>query len=174
LIRTLVAACKEADHTFSICSRSVVPPMFRSTLLAALLAAAAAPVAGNDGAARAQLYRQQQSDAFALQLQQSVEAFRAGPLTPQQRIELESVHRGQQLRQADQFYRQQVQQTQTLVGPRPPAASRAELMRFQQERQGELDRARAESAVVVDRNRQPEPRPAPNPEPTVIWGPVLR
>lgn len=152
--------------------------MFRRTLLACALAALAAPAAATDPAARAQLYRQQQSDAFALQLQQSVEAFRAGPLTPQQRIELESVHRGQQLRQADQFYRQQVQQSQTQssdrAGPRSPAASRAELMRFQQERQSELDRARAESAIVIDRNRQPEPRPAPNPEPTVIWGPVLR
>jgi hypothetical protein len=142
----------------------------RAFFLAVLLALTGA-AAATDPAAQAQLLRQQQSDAFALQLQQSLQSFRAGPLAPQQRLELESTLRDQRLRQADSFYRQQVQQSQPAV-PAPGQRS-AELMRFEQERALELDRARAEAANAVVRSRPP-PRPEPNPEPGAVWGPVLR
>jgi len=144
----------------------------RGFLLVCLLAAARVAVAG-DPAAQAQLLRQQQSDAFALQLQQSLQSFRAGPLAPERRLELESLQRDQRLRQSDSFYRQQVQQA-------PPPATfgedmyrRAELLRFEQERAADIDRARAEGAQAVEATR-PKPPPAPLAEPTVIWGPVLR
>lgn len=142
----------------------------RTFLLAVLLALPGAARA-TDPAAQAQLLRQQQSDAFALQLQQSLQSFRAGPLAPQQRLELESTLRDQRLNQADTFYRQQVQQAQP-VAPAPGQRS-AELMRFEQERANELDRAREEAANAVVRPRQ-APRPEPNPEPGIVWGPVLR
>jgi hypothetical protein len=145
--------------------------MLRALLLAALFLASVARA--DDNAARALLLRQQQSDAFSLQLQQSLQSFRAGPLAPERRLELESLQRDQRLRQSDSFYRQQVQQAQ------PPATfgddvyRRAELMRFEQERAADLDRARAESANAVEASR-PKPPPAPLAEPEVRWGPVLR
>jgi hypothetical protein len=142
-------------------------------VLVALLLVFSVPALAGDAAARAQLIRQQQSDAFALQLQQSLQSFRAGPLVPERRLELESLQRDQRLRQSDTFYRQQVQQAQPLATPAEGAYRRAELMRFEQERALELDRAREEAADAVDRSRPP-PRPAPNPEPAVVWGPVLR
>jgi hypothetical protein len=143
--------------------------------LVAILLALALPALADNSAAQAQLLRQQQSDAFALQLQQSLQSFRAGPLAPERRLELESLQRDQRLRQSDSFYRQQVQQAQPLPGPAPADAAyrRAELMRFEQERALDLDRAREEAATAVDRSRSP-PRPAPNPEPAVVWEPVLR
>jgi hypothetical protein len=140
----------------------------RAFFLAVLLALSSA-AAATDPAAQAQLLRQQQSDAFALQLQQSLDAFRAGPLTPERRLELDSLLRDQRLRQADSFYRQQVQQAQ----PVAPGQRSAELMRFEQERAADLDRARAESANAVEASR-PKPPPAPLAEPEVRWGPVLR
>jgi hypothetical protein len=128
----------------------------------------------DDAAAKAQLIRQQQSDAFALQLQQSIQSFRAGPIAPERRLELESLQRDQRLRQSDSFYRQQVQQqSQPDATPTGDMYRRADLMRFEQERKQDLDRADAEAANAVDRSRPP-PKPAPNPEPVVIWGPVLR
>jgi hypothetical protein len=143
----------------------------RTVLLATILALSQAAQA-TDPAAQAQLLRQQQSDAFALQLQQSIQSFRAGPLAPERRLELDSLQRDQRLRQSDSFYRQQVQQAQPLA---PDAAlRRAELMRFQQESAMDLDRARAEAASAGVRDRPPQPSPAPNPEPAVVWGPVLR
>jgi hypothetical protein len=143
----------------------------RTVLLATILALSQAAQA-TDPAAQAQLLRQQQSDAFALQLQQSSQSFRAGPLAPERRLELDSLQRDQRLRQSDSFYRQQVQQAQPLA---PDAAlRRAELMRFQQESAMDLDRARAEAASAGVRDRPPQPSPAPNPEPAVVWGPVLR
>jgi hypothetical protein len=142
-------------------------------VLVALLLLFSAPALAGDAAAQAQLIRQQQSDAFALQLQQSVQSFRAGPLAPERRLELESLQRDQRLRQSDSFYRQQVQQAQPLATPAEGVYRRAELMRFEQERALEHDRAREEAANAVDRSRPP-PRPAPNPEPAVVWGPVLR
>ena len=122
--------------------------------------------------AQAQLLREQQSDAFALQLQQSLQSFRAGPLAPERRLELESLQRDQRLRQSDSFYRQQVQQAQPVPAP-VDVYRRAELMRFEQERALEIYCAREEAANAGDRSRPP-PRPAPNPEPAVVWGPVLR
>jgi hypothetical protein len=143
----------------------------RTLLLATILVLSQAAQA-TDPAAQAQLLRQQQSDAFALQLQQSIQSFRAGPLAPERRLELDSLQRDQRLRQSDSFYRQQVQQAQPLA---PDAAlRRAELMRFQQESAMDLDRARAEAASAGVRDRPPQPSPAPNPEPAVVWGPVLR
>lgn len=144
----------------------------RAFVLACLLAATRAALAA-DPTAQAQLLRQQQSDAFALQLQQSLQSFRAGPLTPERRLELESLQRDQRLRQSDSFYRQQVEQAQ------PPATfgedvhQRAERLRLEQERAADLDRARAEGAQAVEASR-PKPPPAPLAEPAVIWGPVLR
>lgn len=139
-----------------------------------LLMLFASSVRADDPAAQAQLLRQQQSDAFSLQLQQSIQSFRAGPMTPERRLELDSLQRDQRLRQSDSFYRQQVQQQAQPSAP-PPADmyQRAEQMRFEQERRQDLDRAAAEAANAVDRSRPP-PKPAPNPEPTIIWGPVLR
>jgi hypothetical protein len=142
----------------------------RPVLLAVLLSLAGAAGA-TDPAAQAQLLRQQQSDAFALQLQQSLQSFRAGPLTPERRLELDSLMRDQRLNQADTFYRQQLQQAQP-VAPAPGSRS-AELLRFEPERAMELDRARAEAANAVVQSRPP-PRPEPNPEPGAAWGPVLR
>jgi len=143
------------------------------TIFVALLLVLSAPAFAGDAAAQAQLLRQQQSDAFALQLQQSLQSFRAGPLAPERRLELESLQRDQRLGQSDTFYRQQVQQAQPLATPAEDAYRRAELMRFEQERALELDRAREEAAIAVDRSRPP-PRPAPNSEPAAEWGPVLR
>lgn len=162
-MRRIARTRAEADDN---CMRAV---------LAALLFVLSASAFAGDAAAQAQLLRQQQSDAFALQLQQSLQSFRAGPLAPERRLELESLQRDQRLRQSDSFYRQQVQQAQPLPGPAPADAAyrRAELMRFEQERALELDRARAEAAAAVDRSRPP-PQPAPNPEPAVVWEPVLR
>ena len=142
-------------------------------ILAAVLLVLSAPAFAADAAAQAQLLRQQQSDAFALQLQQSLQSFRAGPLAPERRLELESLQRDQRLGQSDTFSRQQVQQAQPLATPAEGAYRRAELMRFEQERALELDRAREAAAIAVDRGRPP-PRPAPNPEPAIGWGPVLR
>jgi len=143
------------------------------TIFVALLLVLSAPAFAGDAAAQAQLLRQQQSDAFALQLQQSLQSFRAGPLAPERRLELESLQRDQRLGQSDTFYRQQVQQAQPLATPAEDAYRRAELMRFEQERALELDRAREAAAIAVDRSRPP-PRPAPNSEPAAEWGPVLR
>jgi hypothetical protein len=140
-------------------------------LLLAPLALASGLAPATDPAAQAQLLRQQQSDAFALQLQQSVQSFRAGPLAPERRLELDSALRDQRLQQSDAFYRQQVQQARP-VAPAPGQRS-AELMRFQQENATDLDRARAEAANAAVRDRPPA-KPAPNPEPAVVWTPVLR
>ena len=139
-------------------------------ILAALLLALALPALADDPAAQAQLIRQQQSEAFSLQLQQSIQSLRSGTLTPAQRLELESLHRDQRLRQSDTFYRQQVQQSQV---PPAPGAREAELMRSQQQNAADVSRARDEAATAIEQG-QPPPKPAPNPEPAVIWGPVLR
>jgi hypothetical protein len=160
-MRRIARAHAEADDN---CMRAV---------LVAVLFVLSAPVFAADAAAQAQLLRQQQSDAFALQLQQSLQSFRAGPLAPERRLELESLQRDQRLGQSDTFYRQQVQQAQPLATPAEGAYRRAELMRFEQERALELARAREAAAIAVDRSRPP-PRPAPNPEPAIGWGPVLR
>jgi hypothetical protein len=145
------------------------------TAFAPLLAsfALASPALADDPAARAQLIQQQRSDAFALQLQQSVRSFQAGSLPPAQRLELETLQRDQRLQQSDSFYRQQVQQSQTLVSPPVPGAREAELMRFKQQNAEDLSRAASEAANQIESGR-PLPEPRPNAEPRVIWGPVLR
>ena len=144
------------------------------TFLIVLLLVVSRLAFADDAAAQAQLLRQQQSDAFALQLQQSIQSFRAGPLAPERRLELESLQRDQRLRQSDSFYRQQMQQ-QAQPDATPPADMyrRADLLRFEQERRQDLDRAAAEAANAVEGSRPP-PKPAPNPEPAVVWGPTLR
>ena len=138
--------------------------------LVLILLACAATAAAADPSAQSQLIRQQQSDAFALQLRLSIDAFRAGPLAPAQRLEFESQQRDQRLRQADTFYRQRVQQSQT---PAAPGAREAELMRFNQQNKADLSRAAEDTAVLLERGA-PAPKPAPNPEPAVIWAPALR
>jgi hypothetical protein len=143
-------------------------PLLPAALAALLLATL--PAFADDPSASARLIRQQQSEAFSLQLQQSIQSFRAGSLPPAQRLELESLHRDQRLHQSDSFYRQQVQQSQT---PPAPGAGEAALMRAGQENAAEVSRAGADAATTVERNR-PQPKPAPNPEPAVIWAPVLR
>lgn len=144
---------------------------FALTLLASV--ALAGPALADDAVARAQLLQQQRSDAFALQLQQSVESFRAGALAPAERLELESLHRDQRLRQSETFYRQEVQQSQRTAAPAGPAALDAERARFGEHNAAELSRAAQESATQVERGR-PAPQPEPNAEPRVIWAPVLR
>jgi hypothetical protein len=117
---------------------------------ALLLSVASAQTA--DPATRALLERQQQSDAFSLQLQHSILHLRAGNLAPRERLELESLQQDQRLRQSDTFYRQQIQQQQTQQTIGPGNALRdAETMRFNQDRQQELSRFRweAERATPV-------------------------
>jgi hypothetical protein len=143
------------------------------TFLIVLLLIVSRLACADDAAAQAQLLRQQQSDAFALQLQQSIQSFRAGALAPERRLELDSLQRDQRLRQSDSFYRQQVQQAQPDTTPTADIYRRADLLRFEQERRQDLDRAAAEAANAVEGSRPP-PKPAPNPEPAVVWGPTLR
>jgi hypothetical protein len=108
-----------------------------------LLLAAAATANAQDPTARALLQRQQQSDDFALQLQQSIQSFRAGPMTPQQRLDFDAMQRGQRMQQNELNYRQQVQQAQP-GAPGNDALRRAEMMRFEQDRQNQLSRFRWE------------------------------
>jgi hypothetical protein len=124
--------------------------------LAMLVSVAAEPVRADD-ASRALTQRQQQSEAFSLQLQQSIQRFRAGEASPQQRLELESLQQRQRQRQDELFYRQDAQ-----PGATPDRAlHRAESMRREQQRQMQQDRFTRE----VDRETT-RPRPAaPNPQP---------
>jgi hypothetical protein len=138
-------------------------------LVALLLAAIAGIAHAQDPAARALLQRQQQSDDFALQLQQSIQSFRAGPMTPQQRLDFDAMQRGQRMQQNELNYRQEIQQARP-GAPGTDALRRAELMRFEQERQNQLSRFRSEgeppAPVVL---RQP-----PLVEPGVATAPVPR
>jgi hypothetical protein len=141
----------------------------KRTLVGLSLAAFAAAAGADDLAARALRERQAQSDAFSLQLQQSIQSFRAGNLPPQQRMELESLQRDQRLRQDELFYRQQVEQN----SPNPPVFRRAETMRHEQDRQQQLSGFRSEAAVA------PEGAPAVQPtprlvDPTAVTAPVPR
>jgi hypothetical protein len=140
--------------------------------LAVLLLAVTAGIAHaqvQDPTARALLQRQQQSDDFALQLQQSIQSFRAGPMTPQQRLDFDALQRGQRMQQNELNYRQEIQQAQP-GGPGTDALRRAELMRFEQERQNQLSRFRseAEPPAPVDS------RVHPLVEPGVTTAPVPR
>jgi hypothetical protein len=142
-------------------------PCAVSLLLGAALALGAGSAAGEDPTSRALLQRQQQSDAFSLQLQQSIQTHRSGSLTPQQRLELETLQRDQRLLQSDTFYRQMIEQGQPRSnGPENAALRRAEALRMEQDRQRELTRFREETARQVERSRTSPP--APLPEPTIV------
>ena len=134
-----------------------------------LLLAAAGMANAQDPTARALLQRQQQSDDFALQLQQSIQSFRAGPMTPQQRLDFEALQRGQRMQQNELNYRQQIQQAQPGT-PGDDALRRAEMMRFEQDRQNQLSRFRWEGEPST-----PPPTPKlPLVEPGVAAAPVPR
>src|SRR5215510_3348025 len=107
-----------------------------------LLAAVAGVAHADDPTARALLLRQQQSDNFSLQLQQSIQSFRAGQMTPQQRLDFDALQRGQRMQQDELNYRQQIQQAQPAAGSQ--AFRRADLMRFEQDRQNQLSRFRTD------------------------------
>ena len=138
--------------------------------LVLLLFAAATGIAhAQDPAARALLQRQQQSDDFALQLQQSIQSYRAGPMTPQQRLDFDATQRGQRMQQDELNYRQQIRQAQP-GSPGDDAYRRAEMMRFEQERQNQLSRFRSDGDP-------PAPAPSRAPplvEPGVATAPVPR
>jgi hypothetical protein len=137
-------------------------------LLAVLLLLAAAGLAhAQDPAARALLLRQQQSDDFALQLQQSLQSHRAGPMTPQQRLDFDALQRGQRMQQNELNYRQQIQQAEPRAGD--SALRRAEILRFEQDRQNQLSRFRWEG------EQPPVATPVhPLVEPGVVTAPVPR
>jgi hypothetical protein len=144
--------------------------LFAVKLLVALLLAATAGIAfAQDPAARALLQRQQQSDDFALQLQQSIQSFRAGPMTPQQRLDFDARQRGQRMQQDELNYRQQIQQAQP-AAPGTDALQRAELMRFEQERQNQLSRFRSPGEPPAPADQ----RVRPLVEPSVTTAPVPR
>jgi hypothetical protein len=151
--------------------RGIMTGMARTILIGLGVAAALAAggVSANDLAARAVRERQAQSDAFALQLQQSIQSFRAGNLPPQQRLELESIHRDQRFRQDEILYRQEVDAN----SPNPPALRRAEAMRADQERQQQLLRFRAEAVPGAGGGPVAQP-PLRLLEPTVAPAPVPR
>jgi hypothetical protein len=132
-------------------------------------ALAAGAVRADDLAARALRERQQQSDAFSLQLQQSIQSFRAGNLPPQQRLELESLHRDQRFRQDELFYRQQLDANSPSTG----ALRRAEAMRADQDRQQQLSGFRSDAAPAAAGGAavQRAPRLV---EPSVATAPVVR
>ncbi|MGE5794951.1 MAG: hypothetical protein ACM36B_19805, partial [Bacteroidota bacterium] len=136
--------------------------------LAVLLLLAAGLAHAQDPAARALLLRQQQSDDFALQLQQSLQSHRAGPMTPQQRLDFDALQRGQRMQQNELNYRQQIQQAEPRAGD--SALRRAEILRFEQDRQNQLSRFRWEG-------EQPAPVATPTHplvEPGVATAPVPR
>src|SRR5215475_11234337 len=122
-------------------------------VLGAMLALSAATAYSDDLASRAALQRQQQSDAFALQLQQSLQGARSGSLTPQQRLEFDALQRDT-----------------TPVAPGNEALRRAEALRFEQDRQQQLSRFRAEGEPPAP----PATRAAPLVEPGVATAPVTR
>jgi hypothetical protein len=140
-----------------------------AAVVALALAAAAAHAQSQDPAARALLLRQQQSDDFALQLQQSIQSYRAGPMTPQQRLDYDALQRGQRMQQNELNYRQQIQQAQP-GAPGTDALRRAEMMRFEQDRQNQLSRFRWEAEAPA-----PTATPTrPLVEPGVVTAPVAR
>ncbi len=144
--------------------------MLKRLILIGLGIAALASAAGADDlAARAVRERQQQSDAFSLQLQQSIQSFRAGNLPPQQRLELDALQRDQRFRQDELFYRQELQTN----SPNPGTLQRAETMRAEQERQQQLSRFRSEAAQAVE-GAPAAPQLAPLVEPRVSTAPVVR
>ncbi len=143
--------------------------MNRHILVALAIALSASSAGADDLAARALRERQQQSDAFSLQLQQSIQSFRAGNLAPQPRLELDAVQRDQRLRQDELFYRQGVQTN----SPNPGALRRAEAMRAGEERQQQLSRFRSDAAQAAA-GAPAVQQLAPLVEPKVFTAPVVR
>ena len=143
--------------------------MNRQILVGLGIAALASAAGADDLASRALREHQQQSDAFSLQLQQSIRSFRAGNLAPHQRLELEALQRDQRLRQDELFYRQQVETN----SPSPGTLRRAEEMRAEQERQQQLSRFRSDAAPVAEGEPAAQ-RPVRLVEPTVVTAPVPR
>jgi hypothetical protein len=137
-------------------------------LAALILLLAAGAAHGQDPAARALLLRQQQSDDFALQLQQSIQAHRAGPMTPQQRLDFEALQRGQRMQQNELNYRQQIQQAEPRAGD--GALRRAEMLRYEQDRQNQLSRFRSEGEQPAPAAMPTRPLVAPG----VVTAPVPR
>jgi hypothetical protein len=141
----------------------------RQILIGLGFAALASAAGADDLASRAVRERQQQSDAFSLQLQQSIQSFRAGNLPPQQRLELDALQRDQRLRQDELFYRQQVETN----SPNPGALRRAEAMRAEQERQQQLSRFRSDAAPAAEREPAAQ-QPTRLVDPTIVTAPVPR
>jgi hypothetical protein len=141
-----------------------------STLGVGVAAVLAAGIAfGDDLASRALLERQQQSDAFALQLQQSLQSSRAGNLGPRERLELDALQRGERQRQDELLYRQQVETN----SPSSDALRRAETMRAEQDRQQQLSQFRSDAASAL--GGQPAARRrAPFVDPNVVTAPIPR
>jgi hypothetical protein len=124
---------------------------------AGALALAAARAQTADPGGRALLERQQQSDAFALQLQQWTQRQRASGLAPRDRQALESLHHDQQLRQSESFYRQQAQQLHTQHAAPPESGLRqAEMKRFEQDRLQDLSRWRWQAAHQAPAPESPQ------------------
>jgi hypothetical protein len=134
-----------------------------------LLLAAAGMANAQDPTARALIQRQQQSDDFALQLQQSIQSYRAGPMTPQQRLDFDATQRGQRMQQNELNYRQQIRQAQPGT-PGDDALRRAEMLRFEQDRQNQLSRFRWEG----EPSTPPSMPKVPLVEPGVATAPVPR
>jgi len=143
--------------------------MNKQILIGLGIAALASAAGADDLASRAVRERQQQSDAFSLQLQQSIQSFRAGNLPPQQRLELDALQRDQRLRQDELFYRQQVETN----SPNPGALRRADAMRAEQERQQQLSRFRSDAAPAAEREPAAQ-QPARFVDPTIVTAPVPR
>ena len=141
--------------------------MVNGRILLGLGIAALASAAGADDLALRE--RQQQSDAFSLQLQQSIQSFRAGNLAPRERLELDALQRDQRLRQDELFYRQQAETN----SPNTGALRRAEAMRDEQERQQQLSRFRSDAAPAAEGERAAQ-RPVGLVDPTVVTAPVPR
>jgi hypothetical protein len=141
----------------------------RRILIGLWIAVLASAAGADDLASRAVRERQQQSDAFSLQLQQSIQSFRAGNLPPQQRLELDALQRDQRLWQDELFYRQQVETN----SPNPGPLRRAEAMRAAQERQQQLSRFRSDAAPAAEREPAAQ-QPARLVDPTIVTAPVPR
>jgi hypothetical protein len=90
-------------------------------------------------------------------------------MTPQQRLDFDALQRGQRMQQNELNYRQQIQQAQP-GAPGDSALRRADMLRFEQDRQNQLSRFRWEGeppATVDTRTR-------PLVEPGVTTAPVPR
>ena len=145
------------DGGFGIAPRTILLGL---GLAAALVAGVAL---GDDLTSRALLERQQQSDAFARQLQQSLESARAGNFGPRERLELDARQLDQRQRQDELFYRQQVQTNSPDTG----ALRDAEAMRADQERQQQLSRFRSDAAPTLG-GEPPALAPAPLIDPALV------